>query len=56
MFSDFLSQSNHLSKISKGNFLDIGCGSGILSFILGYKVKSNKDIKIFAIDKNKKAV
>lgn len=33
--------------------LDIGCGSGILSFLFA---KANKNSKIFALDKNQDAV
>lgn len=37
----------------RSNILDLGCGSGVLSFILG---KQYKSAKIWAVDSNNHAV
>ena len=55
MFIEYIHKSSIITNLTKGNILDIGTGSGVLSYILGHKVKS-KDVKIYAFDKNPKAV
>jgi methylase of polypeptide subunit release factors len=49
LFEQFITQNNKTPQ----SVLDLGCGSGILSFILA---KSYKNAKIYAVDANKYAV
>jgi methylase of polypeptide subunit release factors len=49
LFDQYLTQNNN----NPNTVLDLGCGSGVLSFILA---KHYKSAKIFATDSNKYAV
>ena len=55
MFVEYVHKSSIFSNLNQGNILDIGTGSGVLSYILGHKFKS-KDVMIYAFDNNPKAV
>lgn len=50
LLQQYLSQS---SLTNPSSILDVGCGSGILSYILS---KNYKNAKIYAVDNNKHAI
>jgi methylase of polypeptide subunit release factors len=52
-FQDYLKILNQMERKDRGNMLDLGCGSGILSFLFA---KHNKKWAISALDNNPAAI